>query len=701
MARLPQPGSDDNVWGDVLNEFLSVSLHSDGTIKSSAITSKADDSLVVHLTANESIDGSKTFTSSPIVPTPTLGTDAVNKTYVDNAVIAGAPDATTGNKGIVQLAGDLAGTAASPTVPALATKQPLDATLTALAGYNTNGLLTQTAVDTFTGRTIAGTANQVSVANGDGVAGNPTLSLPQDIAATSSPTFGGGTINGNLVVQNAATPTKAYRFRTSGNDLDWEYGGANLHLSAFPNADFSGLQKELVVMDWGDDSVKLTKKVKINEDGGDYDLQVKGLNQDYLLYGDASTDRLGIHTNAPTHTLTLASSGTGVAIYNTADQTGNYERYRFGWASNVFQFHAEAGGTGTARALQIGDSAGYLNFVPAASGGAPKFQYLRTANTSGSLFQITTSGASLTGASGTQYGLKVDPTVAQTGTAAYSMLIINPTETSTGSGAKNLIDAQVGGSSRFSVSNTGGVTIASGGIVINGNSSIVGAFSMSGGTVSISGGLSITNFDITMSNGRNMILGTTTGTKIGTATTQKLAFWNATPIVQPTGNVLTALSSLGLIDTPTLTSADVGLGNVDNTSDANKPISAATAAAIRTIQLKVIDDGATLTTGDGKLIFCIPSNFNGLTLIDADAYVTTSSSSGTPTVQIRNVTNSNADMLSTPITVDANETASYTAAVQPVIDTGQDNVATGDLLAIDVDAAGTGARGLGVIMRFG
>ena len=31
----------------------------------------------------------------------------------------------------------------------------------------------------------------------------------------------------------------------------------------------------------------------------------------------------------------------------------------------------------------------------------------------------------------------------------------------------------------------------------------------------------------------NISLGTTTGTKIGTATTQNLGFWNATPIVQP------------------------------------------------------------------------------------------------------------------------------------------------------------------------
>jgi hypothetical protein len=39
---------------------------------------------------------------------------------------------------------------------------------------------------------------------------------------------------------------------------------------------------------------------------------------------------------------------------------------------------------------------------------------------------------------------------------------------------------------------------------------------------------------ITVSDGGNVVLGTTTGTKIGTATTQKLGFYNATPVVQPT-----------------------------------------------------------------------------------------------------------------------------------------------------------------------
>ncbi len=33
----------------------------------------------------------------------------------------------------------------------------------------------------------------------------------------------------------------------------------------------------------------------------------------------------------------------------------------------------------------------------------------------------------------------------------------------------------------------------------------------------------------------NLVVGTTTGSKLGTATTQKLGFWNATPVVQPAG----------------------------------------------------------------------------------------------------------------------------------------------------------------------
>lgn len=50
------------------------------------------DSTAVKLTGNQTIADVKTFSSSPIVPTPTTGTQAVNKDYVDNMVISSSSD---------------------------------------------------------------------------------------------------------------------------------------------------------------------------------------------------------------------------------------------------------------------------------------------------------------------------------------------------------------------------------------------------------------------------------------------------------------------------------------------------------------------------------------------------------------------------------------------------------------------------------
>jgi len=64
--------------------------------------------------------------------------------------------------------------------------QPLDATLTAISGYNTNGLLTQTASDVFTGRTLTAGSNKIIITNGNGVSGNPTVDLNQVFSIVSA-----------------------------------------------------------------------------------------------------------------------------------------------------------------------------------------------------------------------------------------------------------------------------------------------------------------------------------------------------------------------------------------------------------------------------------------------------------------------------------------------------------------------------------
>lgn len=132
MTRLPLPGADDGQWGTILNDFLSVEHAADGALK--LRTDGTLDNFVRTSSDVQTIAGVKTFTSSPVVPTPVGGTDAANKAYVDSVASAGAPDATPDTPGLVQLAGDLAGTATSPTVPQLANKQPLNANLTTIAG---------------------------------------------------------------------------------------------------------------------------------------------------------------------------------------------------------------------------------------------------------------------------------------------------------------------------------------------------------------------------------------------------------------------------------------------------------------------------------------------------------------------------------------------------------------------------------------
>ena len=64
--------------------------------------------------------------------------------------------------------------------------QAYDATLAALAAYNTNGIVCQTAADTFAGRTLTGTTDVITVSNGDGVSGNPTITIASTYAGQTS-----------------------------------------------------------------------------------------------------------------------------------------------------------------------------------------------------------------------------------------------------------------------------------------------------------------------------------------------------------------------------------------------------------------------------------------------------------------------------------------------------------------------------------
>lgn len=97
MARLPQPGKDAGSWGTILNNFLAVEHNADGSLKVRA-------------------DG--TFYAKPAGGIP--ATDMTPGVQSSLAKASYLTDASSSDKGIVRLAGDLGGTAETPSVKHMA-----------------------------------------------------------------------------------------------------------------------------------------------------------------------------------------------------------------------------------------------------------------------------------------------------------------------------------------------------------------------------------------------------------------------------------------------------------------------------------------------------------------------------------------------------------------------------------------------------
>ena len=106
-----------------------------------------------------------------------ISPSAVTSVFGRSGVVA----AQSGDYSAAQVSNTPAGSLSSVTVQAAineldSEKQPVDATLTALAAFNSNGIIVQTAADTFAARSIA-SGTGITVSNGDGVSGNPSIAI--------------------------------------------------------------------------------------------------------------------------------------------------------------------------------------------------------------------------------------------------------------------------------------------------------------------------------------------------------------------------------------------------------------------------------------------------------------------------------------------------------------------------------------------
>jgi len=147
-----------------------------------------------------------------------------------------------------------------------------------------------------------------------------------------------------------------------------------------------------------------------------------GFDSEHFFY-DNINNRLGLGTDTPSHALSIGSAGVppGIAIYNTADETVNFERGILEWNGNALRLNTTRGGTGVARTISIGAN-------------------------------------SLNGSSGTQIGVDLAGQIDQSGTAAFTWFRVNPILSTAGSGAGLIADFQISGVTKFNIDKVGKFT---------------------------------------------------------------------------------------------------------------------------------------------------------------------------------------------------------------------------------------------------
>ena len=172
--------------------------------------------------------------------------------------------------------------------------------------------------------------------------------------------------------------------------------------------------------------------------------------------------------------------------------------------------------------------------------------------------------------------------------------------------------------------------------------------------------------------------------------------WNGTAIDSA---YLTSASTTVSGASELATAAEVNTGT-DTGRTVTPDALAGSYAGTKGIGLVIIDFTTDVAIGDGKMYFHVPVSMNGMDLVTVHAEVITAGTTSTTDIQIHNLTQT-ADMLSTKITIDSGETGSDTAAAAAVINSSNDDIATNDLLRVDIDAISTTApKGLIVTLEF-
>jgi hypothetical protein len=205
--------------------------------------------------------------------------------------------------------------------------QAFDATLSSLAAFNSNGLLVQTAPDTFAARTLTQPSAGLTITNPAGTAGNPTFALADDLAALEALSSTGIAVRtgASAWAQRSLTQPAAGLTITNGDGV----AGNPTFALANDLAAVEGLSSTGIAVRTGSDSwaqrsiaVPLAGLSIANADGSAGNPTLSLANDLAALEGLGSTG-IAVRTAADTWLQRSVAAGTGISVSNGDGVSGN------------------------------------------------------------------------------------------------------------------------------------------------------------------------------------------------------------------------------------------------------------------------------------------------------------------------------------------------------------------------------------------
>jgi hypothetical protein len=457
------------------------------------------------------------------------------------------------------------------------------------------GFVACTGAGTFSPRTLTGTAGQIDISNGAGIAGNPVVSIDSGyVGQTSITTLGtittgtwngtavsaqyGGTglntssaANGTLLIGNGSGFSLATL--TAGTNISIVNGAGTITINATSSITGSGTAGQVTVWN-GTNSITGYAGYTFSSGVG---LTVQGTSPLVLTQSAATsgapigfTFTGGAHTNLSSGTevnsfyINLSATETWITSTPSTQRAIRITNPTYACsassqviatAATVSIDGAPIAGTNVSitnsYALQVAAGASFFGgttYVTSTgavlaltqsttSGGTPQgFNY------TGGTLNLMTSGTEVTSV---LWG--VNHTVqwaSSTPVTQREFRILAPTYTC------NTALQTITNGATVAIS---GAPIAGTNVSITNNNALI-----------VESGQSTFNGNVMIGDGYNFIFGSTTGTMIGTVSTQKFAFFGATPVIQQTGDVATALSTYGLVTSPVYNASGIS-GIVSNT----------------------------------------------------------------------------------------------------------------------------------------